>query len=54
MPESEEVLIVVKFRVPRKDAYLLKEEVQEAIDDFVLDQNPDIKLEGEITTEEIQ
>lgn len=50
---NDNVIVVVKFLVPRKDAYSFVESLSETVEDFVLDEHDDVKQYGEIETEEI-
>jgi hypothetical protein len=49
----DDVFIVVKIRVPRVEAYTLKEELQENLEDFFLADNVDTSLDG-IEIEEVK
>ena len=49
----DQVLVVVKFKVPRDMAYQFVENLKETIDDFVVDENPDVELVGEPEIEDI-
>lgn len=49
----EEVLIVIKIRASKENAYHMKEELEETLEEFFFDDNKDAKLEGQIEIEDV-
>lgn len=49
----DEVILVIKVKVPRADADELKDTLKDAVQDFFVEDNKDVEIHGEIETEEI-